>query len=236
MEKIKTVAGLLLAASTLVSAQAFSCEPLVVGFHGAKSPGRMSSLLGHIRTGMREREGLNVKTVMFGWGDQSERSAERYVDDYRRRCPSLPIVFIGHSYGGDTAFDAAFYNGIIGVPDLLVTLDAVSHSAVFTRYVTGTTWINVYKGQIPFLLRLFHPVTWPISAFGDGCDTAASFGGHWGHEGAADKNFHARARNHCDIRSFYEPAHGYVAKALTGSRREREHAVREGGRIPYELM
>ena len=211
----KIVAGLLLAASTLVSAQALSCEPLVVGFHGAKGSGRMSGLLRKIKTEMRREEGLTVRTAHFGWRDHSERSAERYINDFHRQCPSFPIVFIGHSYGGDAAFDVAFYNGVIGVPNLLVTLDAVTHSAFLSRSVTGTMWINIYKKQVPLLVR-FHPIGWLLTMFDDGCDMAASFGGHWGNEDAADKNIRVRVDDHCDIRGFYKPAHGYVVKALAG--------------------
>ena len=211
----RLMASYLLAASSLVSCYALSCEPLVVGFHGMKLHDSMYNLLQQIKLEAR-RKRLGVRSKLFGWRDSDERGAEQYVKDYHKHCPRTPIVFIGHSYGGDSALDVAFRNRIIGVPDLLVTLDAVSHSALVPRYVTGTKWINIYTGQMPFLIQVVNFFTW-FRFVSDSCDAVASLGGHWAAEVSADENFYAtKAKDHCDVAGLFEPARRGVIAALSG--------------------
>ena len=216
---MRPMAFFLLAASSLIPCHALPCEPLVVGFHGAKVHGDMRDLLSQIKLVSQQQRSLKIQTRMFGWRDSDEERAKQYVENYNERCPRTPIVFIGHSYGADAAFDVAFYDGNTGVPDLLVTLDAVTHSAVFPRYLTNTKWINTYRRQIPAVLQALHPGAWLRFLFPDeSCDAVASLGGHWGREIAADENFHAaEAEGHCDVAGLAAPARKEVMAALSGA-------------------
>lgn len=60
----------------------------------------------------------------YAWDEQ-----EKIIQDIKKRAPDQPIVLVGHSFGGDTAYEIAdtlntIENGFRKI-DLLVTLDSV---------------------------------------------------------------------------------------------------------------
>ena len=194
--------------------EALACKPLLVGFHGAKSPGIMRNLLYSIKSRVEDEQGVEVEHMMYGWRDEPERDATDFISEYHRKCPWSSIVLIGHSYGGDSAYDVA--NDIKWAVDLVVTLDSVSYNFEPTE-IKGVRWVNIFRDNMPVVLRFVPPI-FPLSMiFDDGCDVAASLGGVWGREEGANRNINAteESYNHCDAFGLYEPAQQEVVDALT---------------------
>ena len=196
-----------------------ACKPLLVGFHGAelKDPpkgyigatGIMQELLDDIESWVQDYNRVEIKTRMYGWRDKYERRAERYIKKYIRECPSAPIVLIGHSYGGDSAYDIGMRNK--RAIDLIVTLDPVSHDWL-PKSSRGIRWWNAYRRNVPFGI---FPM-WPLAVIGD-CDALAALGGVWGAEMGADRNIDVTAASddHCDATGMYKPFHKEVVAVLT---------------------
>lgn len=188
----------------------------------------MRSLLHQIEYKVELEEGVKIETRMYGWKDGPEARAKRYILDHHRRCPSYPLVLLGHSYGGDSAVDVAYPYRDIPVVDLVVTLDPVSHN-FRSPDLKRTMWVNIYRSEVPIVIApwvdLFRGpaalINWITGsrtkqARRIACGIAATWGGHWGSESGADRNIKAKAASdHCDIFGLYEPAHKYVVKALT---------------------
>lgn len=113
-----------------------------------------------------------IPNKLFYWTDQQA------VIDYINTLPAdEPIVLIGHSYGGDTAWNVA--DSITRNIDLLVTLDPVSWLSNIIGSKPGKVrkWINVYADQDGY--------SWN--------DFIADLGGQWGIEDSADVNITGNA-------------------------------------------
>ena len=199
-----------------VSAAMPACEPMVIGFHGARNPAFMQRLLDFIADALWNEKELLVHTRLFSWGDKSESDANAYVARRAKNCPQRPpVVFIGHSYGGDSALDAAAR----GEVDLLVTLDAVSLLS-WPKFYPDGRWVNAYTSQpsdmvaLPFVI-LPASAAWILGGNG-ACDLVALIGGPWGPESRANRNERV-ATGHCDVEALYKPVHSEVAKVLTRS-------------------
>jgi hypothetical protein len=115
-----------------------------------------------------------------------ENETDRLVKTIRERrqaFTTVPVAIAGHSWGGDTGYNAAAALGRQGVPvDLLVTLDAVSKAShvqtQFPRPVGVRRWVNVY-----------------VPGVADLSDVVASLGGHWGRQEAAGSDNVAAPRS-----------------------------------------
>ena len=198
------------------------CRPLLVGFHGAKdtSEVHMNLLFTHIKQTIH----IEIDTMLFGWWDDEdsdgpgEIEAIHHIKKFERRCPSQPIVIIGHSWGGDSAFDVTLHD-LKTIPDLIVTLDAVSHMNIRSHHL-HPKWINVYVHVPPLVsAALVFPTLscilhW-LNESEAACDCVAMVGGHWKHEDAADCNLKAtQAKNHCDLFGLYKTVRHHVEKVL----------------------
>jgi thioesterase domain-containing protein len=69
--------------------------------------------------------GKGVDVMYFTWDQENE--SMNAVKEHLRNYPSSPVVMIGHSYGGDTAFKVADKLGKDVSIKLLVTLDPVGN-------------------------------------------------------------------------------------------------------------
>ena len=170
---------------------------------------------------MRDGPGkdFDIDYYFYGWMDSDEARAISDISRFLKNCPHAPIVMIGHSYGGDAAFDVAFSDLPIGVPDLLLTLDPVSHSAIIPRGFRKTIWVNTYLDN-SMLLDLSSGPLMVVKLLFASCDSVATWGGTWGQEDEADVNiFASEADGHCDLFGLYQAAHPYVLKALSGGYR-----------------
>ena len=116
-----------------------------------------------------------------------------------------PIVMVGHSMGGATA-----YNLAQRVPtELVVTLDAVSFADRRRRPANARTWINVWVGSnYDNLPGCCLPI------YGDG------FGPDWDKREGADLDIYAGAQSHFDVKYMRIPVqsgHPFHGKVITDS-------------------
>lgn len=108
-----------------------------------------------------------------GWGvflDRCGRIAEE-LEDVRLRFPALPVVLIGHSYGGSCAVEVARRQTVDAVPLCLLTIDAVARRQKNNRPDSVEWWGNSY-----------------LREGGGFMDVVPRIGGRWGHCGGADAN------------------------------------------------
>ena len=153
----------------------------------------------------RTRDGWKTKKIYAKDGEITE-----HIKQFVQSNPCKPIVLVGHSYGGDTAFDIA--KELKGTPCLclyIITLDAVSRfdSDVWYREnpKNGTPvieWINVYQeegweddlnatpvlGHVTGALWAFAGLVITPVAPDTGSDLIASGGGQWNKNSGADIN------------------------------------------------
>jgi thioesterase domain-containing protein len=110
----------------------------------------------YIGGGGEEGSGLsapNVSSYAQDRGNFAAWTQDNRIQDYIEIARALrqPVVLIGHSWGGDAAFDAARYADRRGIDvNLLVTIDPVDSSHDHTRQEAitlnrnlGGLWVNV---------------------------------------------------------------------------------------------
>lgn len=66
------------------------------------------------------------------------------LEELRRECPGLPIVLIGHSYGGSCAVEVARRQSVQAAPLCLLTIDAVARRQKNARPACVEWWGNAY--------------------------------------------------------------------------------------------
>ena len=229
----------------------YSCKPLIVSFHGLDPFGAMEEAMIQLVRDIEEKlryEGANgilIEKLHVGWMDGDEKIAEEKIHMHKLQCPSHSIILIGHSWGGDAAFDVAFDESADSMwesltsfiysedkdetPDLLVTLDPVSWSAYKSRRFRYTKWVNVYvertrweyvkdnaKDMWEYVKDMDVKDMWE-GVNKVGCELATFLGGYWGSEDMA-KNESIEA-NHCDVNGFYfypEVVHKEVVAIVSG--------------------
>ena len=110
----------------------------------------------------------HTRKLYFGY-DADRAAMARAIRD---SAEGGPVVLVGHSYGGDTAYDLA--DSLGARVHLLVTLDPVSprrEGQTVPRPAEVRRWINVRVGSRPGL---------------SSCGLAGVVGGAWGPQPAAD--------------------------------------------------
>jgi hypothetical protein len=89
----------------------------------------------------------------------------------RRELPDVPMVLIGHSYGGSCAVEVARRQAPCPAPLCLLTIDAVARRQKNSRPESVDWWGNSYLGE-----------------GGGFMDAVPRMGGRWGHCSGADVN------------------------------------------------
>lgn len=93
------------------------------------------------------------------------------LEEARRRWPELPVILIGHSYGGSCALEVARRQAVQAFPLCLLTLDAVARRQKNVRPDSVEWWGNSY-----------------LREGGGFMDVIPRIGGRWGHCSGADMN------------------------------------------------
>lgn len=93
------------------------------------------------------------------------------LEEVRRRFPALPVVLIGHSYGGSCALEVARRQAVDAVPLCLLTIDAVARRQKNSRPPSVEWWGNSY-----------------LREGGGFMDVVPRIGGRWGCCREADAN------------------------------------------------
>ena len=210
--------------SVSVIAPTWACTPLIVFVKGlSDGDKRMGRIYEEEDAHWRAR---GVKTGVVDWGDLSgsnEEEVENMVIRHKRRYgEGAPVVLVGYSYGGDTAYLAA--DGLwdddieAGKRIMLVTLDAVGERAFYEcsdlfgwcfgmdrvfswrddglKKPHGGPWINVFTENSP------GSGGWRVAS---GCDGVHRIGGLYGNQTKATKNYHVPG-SHCAVNAFYSRA------------------------------
>ena len=102
--------------------------------------------------------------------DRCDRIAED-LERMRRELPDVPMVLIGHSYGGSCAVEVARRQAPCPAPLCLLTIDAVARRQKNSRPEAVDWWGNSYLGE-----------------GGGFMDAVPRMGGRWGHCSGADVN------------------------------------------------
>ncbi len=179
------------------------------------------------------QEGWAIKyypwTDEFSWVQRSVAD----IRSHRRSTKSnAPIILIGHSYGGDTAYQIAKMLPEKYKPTL-ITLDAVGSRAAWGLGIpwvfdfrlqdsrlpspTQGVWINVRAKKSQYNVQLsisFGPqyVLEMRKRLGD-CDFVAHTGGPYGFQKNADTNLVVNSKfDHCDADKMLELVEGRVVK------------------------
>lgn len=102
--------------------------------------------------------------------DRCGKIAEE-LEAVRRKYPGLPVVLVGHSYGGSCAVEVARRQSVQAAPLCLLTIDAVARRQKSARPACVEWWGNTYLREGGGLM-----------------DVIPRIGGRWGHCAGADVN------------------------------------------------
>ncbi|NET55428.1 MAG: hypothetical protein F6K47_04325 [Symploca sp. SIO2E6] len=121
-----------------------------------------------------------------------------FVNEHKEKYPDSPIVLVGHSYGGDSAYEAI--DDINTKVDLLVTLDPVSRIRAFERMKPEklSRWINIWTSK--------------SNTFPD--DFVAELGGDWDKQDKADQNIEIKCLSHAESLTMYQEVENQVLNTL----------------------
>ena len=220
---------------------AWACSPLVVYIGGLSEVNKPKLRLLFERernfyqsSKWYEQGGPKVKTRFFEWGDfwasNDEVIAETIVK-HRRFARGAgnrsPIVVVGYSYGGDTAYHALeeLSSSNSGIAPLLVTLDAVGERAWYScadplgtcfllpfdwyfrdhklEKPTAGRWLNVWtsNGAEGFRLPFMPPMSMMRSRTQGRCDAIADYGGPYGRQRRATNIKYSG--DHCGVKGMF---------------------------------
>ena len=205
------VLGLVYSGLTYAAGNPSKCKPLLVAYGGA-----LDSQTGIVK-GLATRLKNNIPGVVLYHTYDEEFISSNLIRGHLKRFPSSPVVLMGHSYGGDTAYGAA--EGWNRNIRLLVTIDPVGGRAYpprlkFTEFKRHpkrpsnvASWINVFidpPGALQCILLLGYVWNW------DNC--IADTGAQWGHqENARNRKFEG---NHADVDGMFRLVERDVFSAL----------------------
>lgn len=177
--------------------------------------------------------GKGVDVMYFTWDQENE--SMNAVKEHLRNYPSSPVVMIGHSYGGDTAFKVADKLGKDVSIKLLVTLDPVgNYYGVNNKhdcrdeYPTGSGRISQQEKQCELQRRQRrkpdNTEKW-INVWAKGAstlgDAISSLGDRWDRQANADQDVPTEFP-HGEASSMYRKAEATVLAAISqGSRKDR---------------
>ena len=183
--------------STSSQAAAAACEPLLVTIEGGSSSGGDS--MATLSVQLVERVSsyvINVDNKYFFedgllWIPHFDNEDATRLSEYLSDIGLWPIVLIGHSLGGTTAYEIASRIPI----SLVVTLDAVSTPDNMQHPGNGVKWINVY-------------------AYNHWWGLGNSLGEDWQYEPNADENRVLKRTSHHAVVRMFNEAHEDVYDAL----------------------
>ena len=211
------VAGVALISAVLLlpRTEPVACKPLVV-FYGGFGSQTKENLLWEV---CQEYSKPGVRKQCLAYS----ADGTDFIVDYWKSTPGeTPIVLVGHSWGGDTAYTVAEQLPQNMAPTL-ITLDPVGGRAWTTVGIpnvlavsvrkddlakpTHGEWVNIHQaarrvdfdGSLLELVKLAH------------CDGIADIGGLWGHQRNA--NSIEFAGGHCNIDRMFALAEIYIATA-----------------------
>ena len=209
---------LLVAACLAPAAAAAACKPLIVFYSGFSSKWLGKDKMLAEVCEEYERPGATI------WCQSWNAPAIDWIRRHWRSTPEpTPIVLIGHSYGGDTAYDVARSLSRSMKPTL-ITLDPVSEDAWSTVGIpmligvnwrddempkpTHKKWINVYRKARNWNFW----IGGSLQVGGPGaCDDIARFGGMWGRQhNATSIRFDG---THCEARAMFNRVRSVVRDA-----------------------
>lgn len=183
-------------------ALAQSCKPLIVFYNGFLNQD-LDKLLGKrnfysICNEYIPRQGVTKKCLSWskiGGGYKTDF----IVDHWDSTSKKTPVILIGYSYGGDTAYDIAeslpkSYN------PTLITLDPVGKKGLDSSLPKPTSgkWINIYtKDAVSF----------------NKCDLIARAGVRYRNQFNADSNLTFDV-NHCDVDIMFSRAKPFIEEAI----------------------
>ncbi len=200
IQRLKLLAGITIFSMAFIQHAYAECEPLIVMYGGARDE-RTAIMKSFAQ---RLKDVGDYKNLIYFHHDE-QNSSQAFIQAHLKAYPQSPIILIGHSWGGDTAYGVADDWG--SQIDILVTLDAVGGRAYpglnfdeFRRHLKKpgnvSKWINVWidpPGFIVCWLGLGH--LWQS----DNC--AADFGATWGYQNGA-KNLEFKG-NHADVEKMF---------------------------------
>jgi pimeloyl-ACP methyl ester carboxylesterase len=219
------------------SSNSSQSKPLLILFGGAGDNSISNTVLklkNRLEGQYREigNGGKGVDVRYFTWDQENE--SMNAVKEHLRNYPSSPVVMIGHSYGGDTAFKVADKLGKDVSIKLLVTLDPVGNyygvnnkQDCRDEYPTGSGRISQQEKQCELQRRQRrkpdNTEKW-INVWAKGAstlgDAISSLGDRWDGQANADQDVPTEFP-HGEASSMYRKAEATVLAALSqGSRKE----------------
>ena len=214
---------IVLAATVILTATehpALACKPLVVFYGGASDTKNKHTY--NVYKGRKEKykkKGIDSLYFSHSQGKESKEAIRRHQSSARKE---TPVILIGHSWGGDTAYDVAK-----DLPDsyktTLVTLDPVGGQAWdtwgipwFFAYLVRNQlskplngiWINVAQPAPDRDFEIMRVL--PLS-----CDRIASMGGLWGYQGNATHSpKFEEGWDHCSVEKMFKAAEPLISPLL----------------------
>lgn len=214
IQYLKLLAGIIIFSMASISPAYAKCEPLLV-FYGGAADERSGIMKGFVQE--LKDSGAYENLLYFHHDEQNPSQAA--IQGHLKLYPRSPLILIGHSWGGNTAYGVAKdWDSEI---DLLVTLDAVGGRAYpkwnFEEFKEDlkkpdnvAKWINVWIDPPGFLTCVFG-----LGYFWQRNNCIADTGATWGYQQWA-KNIEFEG-DHVDIGKMFIRVSGDIKSALVCS-------------------
>ena len=185
------------------AALAESCKPLIVFYNGFLNQD-LDKLLGkrNFYTTCKEyNPPKGIRKRCQSWSKIGGGYETDFIKDHWNSTSSAtPIILIGYSYGGDTAYDIAKSLPKNYEPTL-ITLDPVGKKGLDSSLAKPTSgeWITVYTKK-----------PWSLHR----CDLIARAGVRYRKQSNADKNIIFDG-NHCDVDEMFDKVKPFIEKKIS---------------------
>ena len=214
IQRLKLLAGIIILSMAFIQHAYATCEPLLVMYGGARDE-KTEIMKGFVQKLKNSGDYENI--LYFHYDEQN--SSQAAIQTHLKLYPQSPILLIGHSWGGDTAYGVAKDWG--SEIELLVTIDAVGGRAYpgwsflnnfteFKRHLKKpdnvTKWVNVWIDPPGFIACFFG-----IGAFFNN-NCVADAGASWSHQRLAE-NIEFKG-NHADVEKMFTSVVDEVKSAL----------------------